>query len=67
MVPVPLVIFSSRSYICFKPTRQGTHWPHDSSSENSRKYLAMLTMQLSSSRTIRPPEPMIEPSAFSDS
>ena len=49
------------------PTRQGTHLPHDSSWTNSRKNRATSTMQLSSSITIRPPEPMIAPNSDSDS
>ncbi len=46
---------------CVVPTRHGTHLPHDSSRQKSMKYLATLTMQLVSSMTIIPPEPMNEP------
>ena len=67
MVPRPRVIRSRSCCICFSPTRQGTHWPQDSSMVNSRKYLAMFTMHESSSRTITPPEPMMEPICFRDS
>ena len=49
------------------PTRHGTHLPQDSSCTNSRKNRATSTMQVSSSMTIRPPEPMIAPSSVSDS
>ena len=55
------------SSIRLVPTRQGTHLPQDSSWTNSRKNRATSTMQLSSSMTIRPPEPMIAPSSESDS
>ena len=40
------------------------HLPQDSSTVNSRKNLAISTIQLSSSITIRPPEPIMEPSAI---
>ena len=46
------------------PIRQGAHLPQDSSTVNSRKNLAMSTMQVSSSMTIMPPEPIIEPAAI---
>ena len=41
--------------------RQGVHLPQDSSTVNSRKNLAISTIQLSSSITIRPPDPIMEP------
>ena len=41
--------------------------PQDSSTQNSRKNLAMSTIQLSSSMTMRPPEPIMEPMAVRDS
>ena len=63
----PLVILSSRPHIWTVPARQGMHLPHDSSRQNSMKYLATSTMQEVSSMTIRPPEPMIEPTPASDS
>ena len=44
-----------------------THLPQDSSCTNSMKKRATSTMQLSSSMTISPPEPMMAPSAESDS
>ena len=46
------------------PIRQGVHLPQDSSTVKSRKNRAMSTMQLSSSMTIRPPEPIMEPMAI---
>ena len=49
------------------PTRQGTHLPHDSAVANWRKYLANSTMQVSSSTTIMPPEPIVAPAAVSES
>ena len=64
-VPWPSVkalrIFSALS--C--PTRQGTHLPQDSEWVNSTKNRATSTMQLSSSITTMPPEPMMEPSLAS--
>ena len=45
------------------PTRQGVHLPQDSSTVNSRKNIAISTMQVSSSITIRPPEPIMQPTA----
>ncbi len=47
---------------CTVPARQGMHLPHDSSMQNSMKNRATSTMLVSSSITIMPPEPMIEPS-----
>ena len=61
MVPLPLVIFSSSSKRRLVPTRQGVHLPQLSSTVNSRKNLAMSTMQVSSSMTMRPPEPIMLP------
>ncbi len=52
------------SSILLVPIRQGVHLPQDSSTVKSRKNLAMSTMQLSSSITIRPPEPIMEPMAI---
>jgi len=49
------------------PTRQGTHFPHDSAVANCRKYLANSTMQVSSSTTIMPPEPIVAPAAVNES
>src|ERR1019366_2338152 len=60
-------ILSSRRCICTVPARQGTHLPHDSSMQNSMKYLATSGMRVDSSITIMPPEPMIEPRRVSDS
>ena len=63
MVAWPLVIFSKISSIRFVPIRHGVHLPQDSSTVNSKKNLAMSTIQSSSSITIRPPEPIMEPMA----
>ena len=61
-VPAPSVIaFRMRRHL-FSPTRHGMHLPHDSECVNSMKYRATSTMQLSSSITTMPPEPMIDPS-----
>ena len=46
------------------PTRHGTHLPHDSACVKSRKKRAMSTMQVVSSMTIMPPEPMIAPACI---
>ena len=65
--PFPLVMLVRILSICLMPSRQGTHLPHDSSVRNSMKYLATSTMQVSSSMTIMPPEPIIEPALVSSS
>ena len=58
------MILSKISSNLLVPTRQGVHLPQDSSTVKSRKKRAMSTIQLSSSITIRPPEPIIEPIAI---
>ncbi len=45
------------------PTRQGTHLPQLSSAVNLRKNLAKSTMQVVSSTTTMPPEPIMAPAA----
>ena len=45
------------------PMRQGTHLPQLSFWVNCRKYLARSTMQVVSSATTMPPEPMMAPVA----
>ena len=45
------------------PIRQGTHLPQDSSLRKSMKYLATSTMQVDSSMTTMPPEPIMEPAS----
>jgi len=49
--------------MCQVPTRQGEHLPHDSACVKRRKYRARSTAQVSSSTTIMPPEPMMEPAS----
>ena len=49
------------------PSRQGMHLPQLSRWMKSMKNLAISTMQVSSSITTRPPEPIIAPTVFSDS
>ena len=49
------------------PSQQGGHLPQDSSWVKSMKNRATSTMQSLLSRTMRPPEPMSEPAATSDS
>ncbi len=56
---MPLTI----SYILCVPSRQETHLPQDSSCRKLRKYLATSTMQVLSSMTIMPPEPIMAPAA----
>ena len=45
------------------PLRQVKHFPHDSSFRKFMKYLATSGMQVFSSMTIMPPEPMMEPAS----
>src|SRR5512139_3060920 len=61
--PFPSVISVSMSRSIFVPTLQGVHLPHDSSAVNSRKNLAVPTMQVLSSITTIPPDPTIAPVA----
>ena len=49
------------------PSRQGMHFPQLSRWMKSMKNFATSTMQVSSSMTTRPPEPMIAPTVLSDS
>ena len=60
-VPLPSVILVNISNNLVVPIRQGVHLPQDSSTVNSRKNLAISTIQSDSSRTSIPPEPIIEP------
>lgn len=57
----------SSMWSCVVPTRQGRHFPQDSSRQKSMKYFATSTMRVVSSITIMPPDPMIEPSDARDS
>ena len=59
--PRPSQIFSRICSSRRVPSRQGVHLPQDSSWMKSMKNRAMSTMQVSSSMTITPPEPMIAP------
>ena len=65
--PLPSTILSSISSILFVPSRQGTHFPHDSFCVKFIKNLATSTIQVLSSITTRPPEPMIAPTFFKES
>ncbi len=65
--PSPSVIRRRMSYICLVPIRQGAHLPQDSSFTNSVKNRAISTMQIDSSITTRPPEPMIAPASLTES
>ena len=49
------------------PMRQKVHLPHDSRWVKSRKKRATSTMQVVSSMTTRPPEPMMAPVRLIDS
>ena len=60
-LPSPLVMSVRMSSMCLVPSRQGVHLPQDSSCRKVMKYLATSTMQVCSSMTIMPPEPMMEP------
>ena len=61
--PSPSQMRCKISPMRFVPTRHGTHLPQDSSCTNSMKNRATSTMHVSSSITIRPPEPMMAPSS----
>src|SRR4030042_3504048 len=65
--PSPDVIFSSICSIWYVPILQVGHFPHDSDCVKERKNLAISTMQLSSSITTIPPDPMIEPTFVRES
>src|SRR4030043_1234220 len=59
--PFPSVIPSKISPILFNPSRQGRHFPQDSSCRKWTKYFATSTIQVPSSITIIPPEPIMDP------
>src|SRR5512139_685495 len=59
--PLPSAIPSRISPILFSPSRQGRHFPQDSSWRKWTKYFATSTIQVPSSITIIPPEPIMEP------
>ena len=63
--PSPRVIASTSSYILRVPSRHVVHFPQLSSFRKFRKYLAVSTIQVLSSMTIMPPEPIIEPTSVS--
>ena len=63
IVPLPSVMRVSTSSIRVPPTRQGMHLPQLSAAEKVRKNLLNSTMQVSSSTTIMPPEPIVAPAA----
>ena len=65
--PWPFVMRVRISFMRVVPSRHGVHLPQDSSQMKFMKNWAMLTMQLSSSMTTRPPEPMIAPTFFRES
>src|SRR4030042_3332887 len=65
--PSPDVIFSSIWSIWYVPILQVGHFPQDSDWVKERKNFATSTMQLSSSITTIPPEPMIEPTFVGES
>jgi len=65
--PSPRVMRVSISSIRLVPMRHGAHLPHDSCCTKSVKKRAISTMQVASSITISPPEPMIAPIPFTES
>ena len=66
-LPLPSVMRVRISSIRLVPTRQKVHLPHDSRWVKSRKKRATSTMQVVSSRTTSPPEPMMAPVLLIDS
>jgi len=62
-LPLPRVMLVRISSIRFVPSRQGVHFPQDSSWQKSMKNRAISTAQESSFMTIKPPEPMMAPSS----
>ena len=62
-VACPAEMRSRISSMRVAPTRQGTHLPQLSSAVNLRKNLAKSTMQVLSSTTTMPPDPIMEPAA----
>ena len=67
MVPSLAIMRSSVSSIRLVPSRQGVHLPQLSFWVKCMKNRATSTMQVSSSMTTSPPEPMIAPSFFRES
>ena len=65
--PLPSVMAVSISSMRFVPSRQGVHLPQDSDCVKLRKNLATSTIQVSSSMTTSPPDPIIAPAAISES
>lgn len=66
-LPSLLMMRSSVSSIRFVPSRQGVHLPQLSFWVKCIKNRATSTIQVSSSMTTRPPEPIMAPSFFSES
>src|SRR4030065_733871 len=64
-LPSPRQILWSISNSSDDPSRQEAHFPQDSSLVKSIKYFATSTTQVSSSITINPPDPIIEPASGS--
>ena len=65
--PRPSVIRSRMSSMTFRPMRQGTHLPQDSILVKVRKKRATSTMQVVSSMTTRPPDPIMAPALIRES
>src|SRR3990172_8451975 len=66
-LPCPEVILLRIASIWNVPILHGGHFPHDSDCVNERKNFATSTMQVSSSITTIPPEPIMEPTETSES
>src|SRR4030042_6327394 len=62
-LPSPRQILLSMSSSSDDPSRQEAHFPQDSSLVKTIKYFATSTTQVSSSITISPPDPIIEPAS----
>ena len=62
--PSPFEILVKTSSSASLPSRQALHFPQDSSLVNWTKNLDTSTMQVSSSMTIMPPDPIMAPASF---
>src|ERR1700678_2752578 len=64
--PFPCVHAESMATNFCEPTRQGTHFPHDSFLKNCVVFRAISNMQRSSAKTTKAPDPNIDPASASD-
>ena len=63
--PRPRVMSVRMSTILADPTRQGTHFPHDSFLKNRTAFRAMSSMQVPSAQMMTAPDPSMEPAWLS--